>query len=79
MSYEVKGRTTKIHAVSRCAISIHNKATGKDNYYTIELSEEREMPEDGNIDLNNEYEALFNSINAEVDRQMEDIIQQTKQ
>lgn len=76
MAYEVKGKTTKINAVSRCAISVHNKGTGKDNYYTIELSEERVLPEDANFDLNKEYEALFNSINGEVDRQMEDIISQ---
>ena len=77
--YKVKGVTTKIHAVSRCAVNIHNKKTGKDNYYTIELSEERVLPEDESINLEEEYKALFDSINAEVDRQMEDIIEQTKQ
>lgn len=65
--YEVKGKTTKITGVSRCAIKI------KDNYYTIELSEERVLPE-SDVDINKEYDALFNSINAEVDRQMEDIL-----
>lgn len=79
MAYEIKGKTTKIHAVSRCAVSIHNSKTNKDNYYTIELSEERALPEDGNFDLDKEYAAVFDSINAEVDRQMLDIIKQTKQ
>lgn len=78
MAYEVKGKTTKLTAVSRCSINIKNTRTGKDNYYTIELSEERVMPNDVQIDLNKEYTALFDSINAEVDRQMEEIIQQTK-
>lgn len=67
MSYEVKGVPTKITATSRCAIKI------KDNYYTIELSEERALPE-SDVDIDEEYKALFNSINVEVDRQMNDIL-----
>ncbi len=66
--YKVKGVTTKIQAVSRCAISI------KDNWYTIELTAERTLPEDDSVDVNEEYKDLFNSINDEVDRQMGEII-----
>lgn len=76
MGYEVKGKTTKINAVSRCAIAVHNKKTGKDNYYTIELSEERSIPDVEGVDINKEYAALFDSVNAEVDRQMADIVEQ---
>lgn len=68
MAYEVKGKTTKITATSRCAIKI------KDNFYTQELIEERVLPENEEVDLNKEYEALFNSINDEIDRQMGDIL-----
>lgn len=68
MAYEIKGKTTKITATSRCAIKI------KDNYYTTELIEERTMPNDEEIDLNKEYKALFDSINTEIDNQMQDII-----
>ena len=68
MAYEVKGKTTKITATSRCAIKI------KDNFYTQELIEERVLPENEEVDLNTEYEALFNSINDEIDRQMQDIL-----
>ena len=68
MAYEVKGKTTKITATSRCAIKI------KDNFYTQELVEERVLPENEEVDLNKEYEALFNSINDEIDRQMGDIL-----
>lgn len=71
MSYEVKGVPTKITATSRCAIKI------KDNYYTIELSEERKLPEE-DVDIKSEYEALFNSVNDEVDRQMQEILQTFK-
>lgn len=66
--YEVKGKTTKITATSRCAIKI------KDNYYTLELSEERTMPESDGIDLDKEYSALFDSINAEIDKQCQDVL-----
>ena len=68
MSYEVKGKTTKITATSRCAIKI------KDNFYTQELIEERVLPENEEVDLDKEYEALFNSVNDEIDRQMQDIL-----
>lgn len=68
MAYEVKGKTTKITATSRCAIKI------KDNFYTQELIEERVLPENEEVDLDKEYEALFNSINDEIDRQMQDIL-----
>jgi hypothetical protein len=67
MSYEVKGVPTKITATSRCAIKI------RDNYYTIELSEERKLPE-SDVDISKEYEALFNSVNDEVDHQMQEIL-----
>lgn len=71
MAYEVKGKTTKISATSRCAIKI------RDNYYTIELSEERAMP-DEDVDMQEEYKALFDSVNDEVDRQMQEIIKTFK-
>lgn len=70
--YEVKGKTTKITATSRCAIRI------KDNYYTLELSEERVMPDDESIDLDKEYKALFDSINSEIDTQMQDVLNSVK-
>lgn len=72
MAYEVKGKTTKITAISRCAIKV------KDNYYTMELSEERTIPDDVEIDLEKEYDDLFNSINAEIDKQCQDVLSSIK-
>lgn len=66
--YEVKGKTTKIQATSRCAIKI------RDNFYTTELVEERVLPNDDSVRLDLEYKALFDSINAEIDNQMKDIL-----
>lgn len=72
MAYEVKGKTTKITAISRCAIKV------KDNYYTMELSEERVLPDDAEICLDKEYDALFNDINAEIDKQCQDVLNSIK-
>ena len=67
MDYEVKGITTKITATSRVAIKI------KDNYYTVECSEERSIPDVEGVDIEKERQALFDDVNATVDGQIEDI------
>lgn len=66
--YNVVGVPTKISAVSRVSLKI------KDNFYTIEAAEERTLPiEQDDIDMDKEWEALFNEINNIVDGQAEDI------
>lgn len=67
MAYEVKGISTKITATSRVAIKI------KDNYYTVECSEERSIPDVEGVDIEKERQALFDDVNATVDGQIEDI------
>ena len=67
MAYEVKGVPTKITATSRVAIKI------KDNYYTVECSEERSIPDVEGVDIDKERQALFDDVNATVDGQIEDI------
>ena len=67
MAYEVKGVTTKITATSRVAIKI------RDNYYTVECSEERSIPDVEGVDIDKERQALFDDVNATVDGQIEDI------
>ena len=67
MAYEVKGVPTKITATSRVAIKI------KDNYYTVECSEERSIPDVEGVDIEKERQALFDDVNATVDGQIEDI------
>ena len=67
MAYEVKGISTKITATSRVAIKI------KDNYYTVECSEERSIPDVEGVDIDKERQALFDDVNATVDGQIEDI------
>lgn len=67
MDYKVKGVPTKITATSRVAIKI------KDNYYTVECSEERAIPDVDCVDIEKERQALFDSVNATVDEQIADI------
>ena len=67
MAYEVKGISTKITATSRVAIKI------KDNYYTVECSEERSIHDVEGVDIDKERQALFDDVNATVDGQIEDI------
>ena len=66
--YEVKAKITKINAVSRVAIKI------RDNFYTVEYSEERTIPDIDGVILKEERAALFDAVNAVVDAQAEDIV-----
>ena len=66
--YEIQGTPSKISATSRCAVKI------RDNYYTIEASEEREFPSGVLLDMDKEWSALFESVNWIVDTQCEEII-----
>lgn len=65
-----KGVTTAIRITSRASIKV------KDSFYTIEYCEERSIP-DG-ADLEEERADLWNTCNAEVDNQLEDIIKMSK-
>lgn len=67
MDYKVKGVPTKITATSRVAIKI------KDNYYTVECSEERAIPDVDGVDIEKERQALFDGVNTTVDEQIADI------
>ena len=63
--YEPKARVTKIQATSRMSLKV------KDNYFTVEYTEERTIPEVEGVDLEQEKSALWDAVNAEVDNQAE--------
>lgn len=67
--YHVQGKVSKISATSRCAIKV------RDNYYTIEATEERVFPNDAELDMDIEYSHLFDSVNTVVDNQMNEILE----
>lgn len=71
--YEQKALTTQIRATSRASIKV------RDNFYTVEYSEERTLPADMLlVDLEKEKQLLWDDVNAEVDNQIEDIIKSFK-
>ena len=64
--YESKAVTVTIRATSRASVKV------RDNFYTVEYCEERSVPEDCNIEL--ERSMLWQTCNAEVDNQIQEII-----
>lgn len=68
-------KTTKICATSRCAVKI------KDNYYTIEYTEERSletMVDVSDKELERERQLLWEDCNRTVDNQVQDILETFK-
>ena len=66
--YESKAITTQIRATSRVSAKIG------DDFYTLEFSEERTIPEVKGVDLERERELLWNDVNYSVDTQLQDTI-----
>ena len=67
--YEQKAVTTTIKALSRASVKI------RDNFYTIEYCEERVIPDLPDVDLEEEKRMLWDTVNGEVDAQIEDIVE----
>ena len=70
--YTSKAVVTEISATSRIAITV------RDNFYTIEDTEKRAIPEVEDVDMDAERLALFDAVNSVVDAQAEDIIRMTQ-
>jgi hypothetical protein len=67
-NYTPKAIVTEISATSRVAIKV------RDNFYTVEYTEKRAIPDVEGIDIEEERIALFDAVNGIVDAQAEDII-----
>lgn len=72
MAYESKTKVTEINATSRVAIKI------RDNYYTVEYSEKRTLPDVDDVNIEAERELLWNDVNATVDNQANEILKTFK-
>lgn len=70
--YIQKAITTTIKANSKCTVKL------KDNFYSIEFSEERIVPELEGVDLEKERLLLWDDVNAVVDEQINDILKTFK-
>lgn len=64
-NYEPKAIITKIQATSRMSLKV------RDNYFTVEYSEERAVPDLEDVDIEKEKALLWDAVNAEVDNQAE--------
>lgn len=65
--YEVQAQITTIRASSRASVKIG------DNFYTVEYMEERVIPDEEEIDIEKEREALWDTVNTECDNQVLEI------
>ena len=66
-AYIPKAVTTRLTATSRVSVKIN------DNFYTVEMSEERALNTSKEVDLEKEQQALWDSVNNSVDNQIIDI------
>lgn len=71
-NYVSKASVTEISATSRIAIKV------RDNFYTVEYTEKRAIPDVEGIDVDAERLALFDAVNGVVDAQAEDILRMTQ-
>ena len=75
--YESQAVTTSIQAHSRISVKLN------DTFYTFEFVETREFPVDlideGRIDLNKERELLWDEVHAQVDKQVQDVVEMLKE
>ena len=68
MEYEPKAKVTLIRATSRASVKI------RDNFYTVEYSEERAIPDIEGVNLEAEKQNLWEAVNYECDNQIHDIL-----
>ena len=66
--YVSKSVVTEISATSRVAIKV------RDNFYTVEYTEKRAIPDVEGVDIDAERIALFDAVNGIVDAQADDIL-----
>lgn len=67
VKYESKAKIITIAATSRASVKI------RDNYFTVEYHEERQIPDVDGVNIQQERQLLWDTVNAECDTQIEDI------
>lgn len=65
--YKSKAITSTIKATSRISLKVN------ETFYTLEYTEERLIPAIEGIDIEKERAILWDTVNAEVDKQAEDV------
>lgn len=63
-----KAKTTMIRFTSRASVKVN------ESFYTVEACEERAIPDIDGIDIEAERKDLWETVNGECDKQIEDIL-----
>lgn len=75
--YESQAVTTSIQAHSRISVKL------QETFYTFEFMEERQFPidlmDEGTIDFAKEKELLWDEVHAQVDKQVQVVVEMLKQ
>lgn len=66
--YIQQAYTTVIKASSRASVKVG------DAYYTMEYTEERTIPDSVDVNIEAERKLLWETVNSECDRQVEDVL-----
>lgn len=67
--YESKAIITSIRATSRASVKI------KESFFTVEYCEERTIPQVEGVDIEEERYMLWDKVNSEMDKQIDEIIE----
>ena len=67
-NYILKAKTVSIKFTSRASVCVDK------NYYTVEACEERMIPDIDDINMDEERQALWDTVNTECDNQIQDIL-----
>lgn len=70
--YISKAKTKTIKATSRASVKVN------DSFYTLEYCEERTIPQTSNVNIQLEKDLLWDEVNAQVDKQIEDVLKAFK-
>ena len=71
-SYRSKAKVTSISASSSTTLKI------KDNYFKVEVHEERSIEDSADVDMQKEWEFLFDELNVVLDNQVDEIVDSVK-
>ena len=72
VEYIPKAEPLTIKATSRVSIKVRTKK-GDETFYTLEYTEERMIPDVPDVDIQAERKALWDTVNTEVDNQVQDV------
>ena len=70
--YVSKAKIKTITATSRTSVKVG------DSFYTLEFTEERTIPQTSTVNITLEKDILWDEVNSQVDKQIEDVLRTFK-